>query len=108
MDRRPVMTAAASRQIFSAQSGRHVWVANLIVNNNPKQRNSVRPDFAQPQVGPSLARMLPAWLRLAKMLVGFVSPKSTAHCRPHAEEHRSTTQAQALPQSTRAAMRLEA
>ncbi len=32
----------------------------------------------QPQVGPSLARMLPAWLRLAKMLVGFVSPKSVS------------------------------
>src|SRR6266516_2446250 len=48
------------------------------------------------------------WLRLAKMIVGFVWPKCATLSCPHAEEHRSATRAQVLPKPKRAAMRLEA
>src|SRR5215831_6238256 len=62
---------------------RHVAVAPLPVNNRPETGKRRRPSF----------RTAAGWC---------FAP------RPHAEERRSATRAQALPQPKRAAMRLEA
>src|SRR5262245_45762626 len=96
-----------------------------------KQWNCPGGHFVQPQVGapperlssrPTLAKARgepgpittggdhgsPLSRGRPQMILGFVSPKCAAPPPPHAEEHRSATRAQALPQPTRAAMRLEA
>ena len=92
---------------MSAQSGRHVWVANLIVNNRPETMKLRWRSFRAAAGWSSARRMLPAWLRLAKMLVGFVSPKNAA---PLALMLRTIAAPRKRRRfhSRRAAMRLEA
>jgi hypothetical protein len=85
-----------SRRRFTAHS---FELHSPLLITSRKQWNGADDRFPQPQVASSTRR------RSAKRPLASFAQNVP---RPHAEEHRSTSQAQMLRQRTRAAMRLEA